>query len=422
MKKFSFLILILIITLLSCTVNAEEFFADGKNIYSDNVYMVNADTGKVVYELNSTELVYPASLTKIMTCILAIENCESLDEIVTIPSGIFGDIYADGGVNMNLKAGEEISVGDLIRATMIRSACDSASALAWHVSGSITDFAKLMNAKALEIGASNTHFVNAHGLHNTNHYTTAKDMYLIAEYALKNPTFCEIIDEYSCTIPETNKSDEREFTTTMDIENPDNASYYPYVTGVKSGFTDEAGRCLITKATKDGENYILVTLGANRDRYYESNMAFTDAVTLFEYYFAEYSIKTVIDDETAIGSAMIENGESESVGVKADKAIEALVALDEKPEITLSMKDSIEAPIKAGDILGTASIKVGDEVYQRNLLAINDVAKKSRTTVFTYFNGGNTVATCMDIVSIVLIIASVVILSSFLSKALKKKK
>lgn len=421
MKKIYFLLFILIITLLLPTVNADDFFAEGKNLYSDHVYMVNTDTGKVVYELDSSSTVYPASLTKVMTCILAIEKC-SLDELVTIPSGIFDDIYAQGGANMNLRYGEEITVGDLIKATMIRSACDSATALACHVSGSVEEFAKLMNAKAMEIGAESTHFVNAHGLHDDNHYTTAKDMYTIAEYALQNPTFCDIISEYSCTIPATNKSDERVLYTTIDIENPNKDTYYPYVTGVKSGFTDEAGRCLITRATKNGLTYLLVTLGANRDRYYENNMAFTDAVTLFEYHFAQYSIKKILDTETVLGKAEIKNGVAEFVDVVADGSVEVLAALDDEPVITLDYSDEIKAPIKCGDVLGTVTVEIGEETFTQNIISTADVKVKNAKPTFEELNDGNKVATYMDMASILLFAVSGIILIVFLIKVFKRKK
>lgn len=409
MKNKVLLNLVIIITLLCVSVNANDFFADGKNIYSDNVYMVNTDTGRVVYELDSESLVFPASLTKIMTCILAIEHCESLDELYTIPSGIFDDIYAQGGANMNLRYGEEISVGDLIKATMIRSACDSATALACYVSGSVEEFSKLMNNKAIELGAKNTHFVNAHGLHDENHYTTAKDLFLITEYALKNQTFCDIISEYSCVIPATNKSDERNLSTTMDIENPDKEIYYPYVTGIKSGYTSEAGRCLITKATKNGETYLLITLGANRDRYYNDNMAFTDALTLFEYHFAQYSIQTVVDETMVLATANVANGVTDTVDVTAEYGITALVGLDEKIEINVSLPDEIKAPIKAGDVVGTASVNYGNESTVLQLIATSDVEEKPSNIIIDNFDKQSNASAYMDLVSIILITVSLVV-------------
>lgn len=420
MKKITCLLFTIIISFFVITVNAESIFENGNNIYSENAYMVNLDTGKVVYALDENEIVYPASLTKVMTCILAIEHAESLDEIVVIPSGLFDDIYADNGANMALKVGEEISVGDLIRATMIRSACDSASALAWYVSGSIDAFAELMNKKAMELGAENTHFVNAHGLHSPNHYTTAKDMFLIAEYALKNETFCDIINEYTCTIPETNKSASRTLLTTMEIENPEYEGYYEYVTGIKSGFTDEAGRCLITKATKNNETYLLVTLGANKDRFYFTNMAYTDAVSLFEYCFAQYSINTIINKDEVLGDAKVEGGVIEKVSYSATDTLECLVALDDEVKIDVDIS-TVSAPIAEGQVLGTATVTVGDEEYVQNVVATTAIDKIPKETIVDKMNGGNKIATLLDCISILLVIASVAIIVIFILKAKKYK-
>lgn len=420
MKRF-FVLLYLIIALFCFTVNADTILDDGRNLYSDYVYMVNLETGKAVYEYEADTVTYPASLTKIMTCILAIENSESLDETVTIPSGLFDDIYADGGVHMSLKTGEEISVGDLIRATMIRSTCDSASALAYHVSGSVEAFSTLMNEKAKELGCTSTHFVNAHGLHNDNHYTTARDMYLIASYALQNESFCDIINEYSCTIPPTNKSDAREFKSTIEIEIPENENYYEYVTGVKSGFTNEAGRCLITKGAKDGESYLLVTLGANRDKWYNSNMAFTDAVTLFEYCFAEYSVNTVISKDVVLTTAQVTKGEKETVSLYSDKDITTLVALDDKAEITFDLPEKLKAPIKENEIVGTFTARVAGEEFSGNLIVKESIKKIDTKTGLANLNEGNTVATVLDASALIIFIIAVILLVVFILKIKKNK-
>lgn len=420
MKKI-FILFALIIALFSFTVNAEGILDNGKNLYSDYVYMVNLETGKTVYEYEADTVTYPASLTKVMTCILAIENSESLEETVVIPSGIFDDIYADGGVHMSLKTGEEISVGDLIRATMIRSTCDSASALAWHVSGSVENFADLMNKKAKEIGCTSTHFVNAHGLHDDNHYTTARDMYLIANYALQNETFCDIINEHSCIIPPTNKSDMREFESTIEIEIPENENYYEYVTGVKSGFTNEAGRCLITKAEKDGESYLLITLGANRDKWYNSNMAFTDAVTLFEYCFAEYSIDTIVSKDVSLTSAEVAKGNKETVSLYSDKDITTLVALSDNSEINFDIPDKIKAPIKENEVVGTFTVKIAEEEFSGNLIAKENVERIDAKKGLSKLNGGNAIATVLDISALLIFIIAIILLVVFILKIRKNK-
>jgi len=416
-KKKVLVFITIIIALLQLTVNSQSLFENGKNLYSDNVYMVNMDTGKVVYELNAEEKVFPASLTKIMTCILAIEECENLDETVTIETtDIFKDVYADNGANIKLKAGEEISLRDLIKATMIRSSCDTATAIAVYISGSVEDFASLMNSKAREIGAKNTHFVNAHGLHDDRHYTTAKDLYLIANYALQNKEFVKIISENSCVIPATNKSEERVLESTIEIELPDNPMYYKYVTGIKSGFTDEAGRCLITKATKNSETYLLVTLGANRDRFYNSNMAFTDAITLYEYHFAEYSLQALATSGQTMTNVNVKNGMEKSVDLILDGSIETLVALDEKPDITFNLPDKVKAPVAEGEVIGSVTFKIGDETFTENLVAKNSVEHKSTENVFATFNNGNTFATVLDFTALFFLTISLIIIAVFLIK------
>ncbi len=421
MKK-SIIVLSLIISLFFIGVNGEGILDNGKNLYSDYVYMVNLDTGKTVYEYEADTVTYPASLTKIMTCIIAIENCDNLDEVVTIPFGIFDDIYAVGGANINLRTGEEISLGDLIRATMIRSSCDTASAIAYHVSGSVEAFSKLMNEKAEQIGCTSTNFVNAHGLHDERHVTTAKDMFLIANYALQNEVFCDIISEYTCTIPATNKADERTLFTTMDLENPEKDIYCEYITGVKSGFTDEAGRCLITKAEKDGESYLLVTLGANRDKWYNSNMAFTDALTLFEYCFAEYGIKTVVSSSDALIDVPVSKGVKDSIALYIENDVVALTALDDTPIITYDIPDKITAPINAGDVVGKVCIDVGGETFTEKLVAKEAVEKKENKTGLQKLNDGNIVATVLDTASLVIFLVTIVIIALFVSNIKKHKK
>ncbi len=414
-------ILLIIITLFSLCVNADGILDDGKNIYSDYVYMVNLNTGKVVYEYEADAVTFPASLTKIMTSILAIEKV-SLDETVTIPSGIFDDVYKTGGAHISLKAGEKISVGDLVRATMIRSSCDTATALAWYISGSVEDFAILMNQKAKEIGCTSTNFTNAHGLHDDGHYTTAKDMFLIANYALQNELFCDIINEYSCTIPATNMSDERVLMSTIEIEIPENEAYYEHVTGIKSGFTDEAGRCLITKATKDGETYLLVTLGANRDKWYNSNMAFTDAVTLFEYCFAEYDIKTVVSSNTPLTEIEVSKGAIEKVSLYVDSDVVSLVALDDAPNLTFDLPKKAKAPLLPGDVVGKVTIDVGGETFTRSLIVKEEIEKTETLKGLKKFNDGNAVATFLDTVSIILFLIGAAIITVFVLKIQKENK
>ncbi len=397
--------------------SAFALYENGEGIYSDNVYMENLETGRVVLELDADERVYPASLTKILTCIIAIEKCQDLNEVYEIPRGIFDDIYAQGGAHLSIKYGERLTVGDLLHATMIRSACDSATALACYVSGSVEAFAEVMNEKAEEIGAVNSHFVNAHGLHDDDHYTTAKDMSLIAKYALQNSVFCDIISKWCYTIPATDVSDERYFESTMSPEIPDSDDYYPALTGIKSGFTDEAGRCLITKAEKDSESYLLVTLGANRDRYYLDNMAFTDAVNLHEYAFARFDEEVLVEKDTALTEAAVENGKAEKVDLVCREEISYLRAVDEDVEITYTVPDSVTAPVNEGDEIGSVTVKVGDFEITKPLYALSGVDELPRSSLVS----DSKFVTVLNFSSLAIFLVSVLVLVVFCLIFFRKK-
>ena len=417
MKKTRLIIIISVLCFLF-SLSSMALYENGDGIYSDNVYMENLETGRVVIDLNSDEKVYPASLTKILTCILAIEKCEDLSETFEIPSGIFDDIYAQGGAHISLRYGEIVTVSDLLHATLIRSACDTATALAYYVSGDVEAFADDMNAKAHEIGATDTHFVNAHGLHDDSHYTTAHDMAIIAKYALQNKTFCDIISKWNYTIPATNISEERYFETTMDLENPESDVYYPYLTGIKSGFTDEAGRCLITKAEKDGESYLLVTLGANRDRYYLSNMAFTDAVNLYEYCFARFSIETVIEKDGVMTNLPVDGGVADKVSLKTLNSHSYLCAVDEDISTTYNLPESVSAPVSVGDELGSVTVSVGEYSVTEPLIAVDSVKTEPRSTIVS----DNTFVSILNVSTLVIYILSAIVLILFCIVFFSKKK
>ncbi len=417
MKKCGLIIFTLALLFL-LSIGTVALYEDGEGLYSDTVYMENLDTGRVVLSVGADEKVFPASLTKVLTCIVALEHADSLEDTFEIPSGIFDDIYAAGGAHISLRYGEVVTVSDLLHATLIRSACDSATALAYYVSGSVEEFAKVMNDKAREIGAVNTHFVNAHGLHDNNHYTTAHDLAIITKYALQNKDFCDIISKYSYTLPSTNMSDERYFESTMELELPTSEHYYPHVTGIKSGFTDEAGRCLITKAEKNGEEYLLVTLGANRDRYYNSNMAYTDAANLYEYMFAQYSNKTIIEKSVPLTQITVDKGIKASVSLSPKNSVEHLCALDENITTAFNVPESVTAPVTAGQEIGSVTVTVGDESFTEPLFATEDIHKEKKVILGT----DNPVLSVLKVLTIIIYCVSIVILVLFCVFFFKKKK
>ncbi len=418
MKKYPRLISIfLILLILAFTPASIAMYDRADDFYSENIYMENLETGRVIIDIDSREKVYPASLTKILTCLITIEHFSNLDETYEIPQGIFDDIYEQGGANISLKAGEIISVRDLLHATLIRSACDSATALACCVSGSVEEFAKEMNRKASELGATDSHFVNAHGLHDENHYSTAQDLAIIAKFALQNETFCDIISKWNYTIPATNKSAERYFETTMDIENPTSDSYYAYCTGVKSGFTDEAGRCLITLSQKGNESYLLVTLGANKDKYYLSNMAYTDAVNLHEYAFAKFSLKSLVSPSVPLTEIAVENGAVSQVQICSSEELTYLCAIDEEIKIAYNIPESVKAPVTAGTELGTVSVSVSDKDFVLPLYAVSSVEAKKTSSVIS----DNPFLSFLNITTIAVYVLTALVLVFFCIIFFKKK-
>ena len=367
-----------------------------KNLSSEAVLLMEASTGKVVYEKNGYEKKYPASTTKIMTAILAIEHC-NLNETATASEFAINSVPS-GYSTANIQIGETLSVKDLLYALMLQSANESAVILAEHVSGSQEAFANLMNEKAKELGCKNTHFINPNGIHNENHYTTAYDLALIAQYAMKNQTFRDIVKTTSFTLPATTSypSESRTYANTNNLiiydarNRPDNY-YYKYATGVKTGYTSAAKNCLVASAEKNGIEYISVVLGASIT--YESTGSvshrYVDTISLFDYAFDNFSFRKLKSANNLIKTIKIENGKKDenSLDLLIASDVNSLVSLDNKstqidPDITL--KEGLSAPITKGDIVGTISYKVEGINYTTDLIAGNDVEEYKPSKIGLY--------------------------------------
>lgn len=367
-----------------------------KNLSSEAVLLMEASTGKVVYEKNGYEKKYPASTTKIMTAILAIEHC-NLNETATASEFAINSVPS-GYSTANIQIGETLSVKDLLYALMLQSANESAVILAEHVSGSQEAFANLMNEKAKELGCKNTHFINPNGIHNENHYTTAYDLALITQYAMKNQTFRDIVKTTSFTLPATTSypSESRTYANTNNLiiydarNRPDNY-YYKYATGVKTGYTSAAKNCLVASAEKNGIEYISVVLGASIT--YESTGSvshrYVDTISLFDYAFDNFSFRKLKSANNLIKTIKIENGKKDenSLDLLIASDVNSLVSLDNKstqidPDITL--KEGLSAPIAKGDIVGTISYKVEGINYTTDLIAGNDVEEYKPNKIGLY--------------------------------------
>lgn len=399
-KIFSFIIFAIILcstfsSTLAATL-AEKTDELEKNLSSEAVLLMETSTGKVVYENNGYEKKYPASTTKIMTAILAIEHC-NLNETATASEFAINSVPS-GYSTANIQIGETLSVKDLLYALMLQSANESAVILAEHVSGSQEAFANLMNEKAKELGCKNTHFVNPNGIHNENHYTTAYDLALIAQYAMKNQTFRDIVKTTSFTLPATTSypSESRTYANTNNLiiydarNRPDNY-YYKYATGIKTGYTSAAKNCLVASAEKNGIEYISVVLGASIT--YESTGSvshrYVDTISLFDYAFDNFSFRKLKSANNLIKTIKIENGKKDenSLDLLIASDVNSLVSIDNKstqidPEITL--KEGLAAPIAKGDIVGTISYKVEGINYTTDLIAGNDVEEYKPSKIGVY--------------------------------------
>lgn len=338
--------------------------------------LMDAPTGEVLYELNADEHNYPASITKVMTALLTLEAVDrgelALEGMVTA-SATFGYDLEAGGTTQNIKEGEQMSVLDLLYCALMPSANEACNILAEAVSGSIPAFIDLMNQRASELGMTQTHYANAHGLHNANHYTTARDIALLIQEALKHDTFITIVSSRSHVVPETNLHAQRKLTSTNALINPlyNGAYTYPKAIGVKTGSTSAAGKCLASAAVSGGETLICVILGAEEvknedgttDRY-----QFSESKRLLQWGFDSFSKKALIDPQRPVKEITVElSADTTAVALKPQGPLEMVLPNDLDPadfqqDITL-YQDSVEAPVEAGQILGELTVRNGSRTY-----------------------------------------------------------
>ncbi len=342
--------------------------------------------GRVLYENNSTQKNYPASVTKIMTALLALEK-GNLSDILTVSESSLADItYLHS--KLGLKAGEEISLENLLTALLVCSANDAANVIAEYISGDIQSFVALMNTRAAELGMTSTNFVNPHGFHDDNHYTTAADIAIVAREAVKNTTFCEMVKIKTAKIPATNMSKERTISSTNHLISRyrNTFHYYPYATGLKTGSTEEAGNCLVATAEKNGVNLLSVLLGCDNGNDKELAYSFTDSKKMFEYIFNNYKTVTIATTSDVVSDSKVyEAKDSTRVALSPSKDVVVLLPKDYdensiKPNIKLA--ENIAAPIEKGINLGSASYTfqgIGNEIASQNvtvdLLAANEVKR-----------------------------------------------
>lgn len=368
MKKSIVLFLITLIILLNTSfvfANSEE-----PSLISQAAILIDNKTGKILYSKNENEKMYPASTTKIMTAILTLENC-NLDEIVTVSYDAIMSI-PDGYSSASLQIGEQLTVEQLLQLLLVHSANDAANVLAEYVGGSVESFISMMNTKVNELELSNTHFTNAYGMHDDNHYTTAQDLAIIMKYCIKNEDFRRLAGSASCAIPSTNLYGTRRYTSTNELIVPNSINYYPYLTSGKTGYTSQAGDCLVSCAYKDDLELICVVLGGKTIN--GMSTRFSETKTLYEYGYDNYSVKTILNQNDMVTQIDVPNGtkDTRSLDLLANDSIHALLAntlSEDELAFEINLKENIKAPIEQGDILGSVSYSIDGIQYETNLVA-----------------------------------------------------
>ncbi len=382
------ILIVLFMLIFILNISISYGISDVPDISAGAAILIDSSSEKIIYSKNESEKMYPASTTKILTAILTIENC-NLDDVVTVPYEAISSIPSGYSVAA-LQVGEQLTVEQLLQVMLIHSANDAANVLAYHVSGSIDAFANLMNQKVEELGLTNTHFTNPSGMHNENHYTTAYDLAIIMKYCMKNTTFRKLSSLKYCTIPATNKYDQRVYNTTNELLIYDNRDvqsnyYYKYAIAGKTGYTTEAKNCLVSVSNKDDLELICVVLSAGL---YPNNLSakFVDTKTIFNYGYNNYTIRKLREQNAIATQIEISNAtkETRNLDLLISKDITALVSQDDletefSPEIQIT--ENLLAPIAQGQVVGKIVYNIDGIEYSADLIASHSVEKSGFLTI-----------------------------------------
>lgn len=390
-----FFCLLLVLTLTVPALAAEDDVGDWE-VAAKAALLADPDTGEILYARNIHEKLYPASLTKVMTALLVLEAVDAgkleLDTVLTASESAIANLPDDGS-NAGIKVGEELTVEQLLQCILVVSANEACDILAEGVSGSVDAFVEEMNRRAKELGCENTHFVNTNGLQNIDHYTTAWDLYLIAREARTHERFMRICGTKAFEVPATNLSPARQYWTTNYLIDPHrNASYlYSGASGIKTGFTSDAGYCLIATADRNDRSLLTVVLGAQRVTTEDGTLdtqSFSESIRLFDYGFDSFTRQVILSNSELITEVPVTlSQEVNSVKVHPAQEVERLIPVDIDPaadiERTITLtQESVEAPVTKGQVLGQLTLSYNGTVYATvDLLADEDVSA-SRILVF----------------------------------------
>ncbi len=352
--------------------------------------LMDMNSGRLIFGKNIDERLYPASTTKMMTGILALESGK-MGETATATYEALKDITLEDS-HMGILIGEQLTMIDLVNGMMVYSANDAANVIAIQVAGSIEAFVDLMNAKAQELGMTSTHFVNACGVHNDDHYTTASDLAKLAKYCMQNEDFRNIVKQSIYTIAPTNKyARQRDLASTNMFLSTAFSSRHIYkpCTGIKTGTTDAAGHCLVASAEYNGMTLLGIVLKCDDLNVNENAYSYVITRDMFDFGFNNYESGILASPGNIVyDSKVYEAKDDKRVTLTVDRELSALVPIggDISSEVTSNIElseDVLKAPIAKGDVLGQVSyIYRGTEIGRADLVAANDVEQNMVLHVF----------------------------------------
>lgn len=382
-RRFPAAVLLLaILCSLSFSFRAAAAREGEPKIRSNAAILYEVTSGELVYEKNGKQKAYPASTTKIMTALLALENCE-MDEPVTVTRAALNTV-SPGSSIAGLQNGEVLSMYEMLECLLVASGNDAASVIAAHIGGTVAQFVEMMNERSRELGCTSTHYTNPSGLHDEEHYTTAEDLLKVTVEAMKHPEFVEIVGSAQVTIPETNKVDHpRYFNNTNQLisQAVTSVNLYSKATGIKTGHTTPAGYCLVSSAENGDLSYIAVVLGGYIDENTGRNYSYVDSINLFLWGFSDFKYRTIVSTSDLVKELEVDLAkEKDFVILRAAEDVTAFLHEDDDIGAiftkTISVQENITAPVERGDILGTMTIMRGSEVYARvDLVATNTVER-----------------------------------------------
>lgn len=388
-----FLSIISIFLLLPTQIQADELDI---NITSPYAYLYDLENNQVLYSKNADEQIYPASMTKLMTAIIAVEHLD-LDETITITSEMYSPFAGIDASVAGFSIGESPTVRDLLYGLLLPSGADSACVLAYAVAGNIDSFVLLMNDKVNELGLSHTHFTNTTGLHNPNQYSTCSDIARICAKAVQYDSIKEILEA-------------KTYTTGSLLYHPEGLTLTDHISdslrygitgfvGGKTGYTPDAGRCLASYAVINGMQCILVTANAS-----EASIPQTDAYDIYSYLSENYSRTTLINENEMIQSIEVKGGKNvKEVSVHPSSSCSIDIPYSSDIQVTVDLPDEVQAPVQANTLIGTITASVDNTEICSSEIYIEEEIKESIPSIIYHFIKNNIVFIVIIFVIILLI-------------------